>query len=109
MTYDELSAEQKSVLQTFTNDLRALSGETQRLFNKYVALQARKIGQIDAIMTALDTNEIIPNTSGLAGAEGLPADADMIAIYGDFENILTNHNVVAKQQRRARACGNTNV
>lgn len=109
MTYAALSVEQKAILQTFCNDVRAESSVCQKAFSRWVALQARRVGQIDAILAVLDAGEIIPNTSGLAGAQGLPATADMMSIVSDLDNMVTTHNVAAKQQRRARACGNTNV
>lgn len=108
-TWANLSQEERDVYLTFENDVRSLAGETQKLFNKYVALQARKVAQIDAILVNLDNNTVVPKTTGLAGASSLDSDADTMQIYSDFENMLTNHNTATKQQRRAKACGQSNV
>lgn len=109
MLWSELTAEQRDVYSVFERDLRTLAGQTQRLFNQYQALKSRKTGQIDAILADLDNNTIVPNTSGLAGSQGLDSDADMVQIYSDFDNMLTNHDTATKRERRAKAAGQTNV
>lgn len=109
MTWEELTPEQRDVYSVFERDLRALAGETQRLFNKYTGLKSRKTGQIDAILAALDNNTVVPNSSGLAGSQGLDSDADMVQIFSDFDNMLTNHDTTAKRERRAKAAGQANV
>jgi hypothetical protein len=108
-TFANLTAEQQAVYLTYEKDLRALAGQTQRLFNQYAALQARKLAQIDAILVALDDNAAVPNTSGLAGTSALDPDAETNAIYADFAAILTTYNTSGKQQLRAKAAGQVNV
>ena len=80
MEWNELTQEQRDVYATFERDLRAISGEVQRLCNKAVALNTRYVAQIQAILAALDDNTIVPNTSGLAGASALDSDADMATL-----------------------------
>ncbi len=108
-TWASLTDEQKSIYQTFERDLRALSGETQRLFNKYVALNSRWNAQILGILAGLDDNTIVPNSSGLAGSSALDSDAETAAIRADFDAILTTYNTSGKQELRAKACGQANV
>ena len=107
--FSALTTEQQAVYLAYENDLRALAGETQRLFNKMVAIQARNVGQIAAILVLLDNNAIVPQSSGLSGAQSLDADADTAIIYADFAAMLTTYNTAAKQQLRAKACGQLNV
>lgn len=107
--FSALTAEQQGVYLTFEKDLRALAGQTQRLFNQYAALDARWNGQILAILAALDDNSIVPNSSGLAGSSALDSDAEMAAIRADYAAILASYNTAAKQQLRAKACGQVNV
>lgn len=109
MTWEQLTQEQRDVYLVFERDLRALAGETQRLFSKFSALKSRKTGQIDAILVDLDNNTIVPNSSGLAGSQGLDSDADMLQIFSDFDNMLTNHDTTAKRERRAKAAGQANI
>lgn len=107
--FSSLTAEQQGIYLTFEKDLRALAGETQRLFDKYNALNARWSAQMLSILSVLDDNSVVPNSSGLAGSSALDSDAEMAVIRGDYDAILTTYNTSAKQQLRAKACGQLNV
>ena len=108
-TWAALTQEQKDVYSVFERDLRALSGECQRLCNKMVALNTRYNAQIQGILVDLDNNTIEPNTSGLAGSSSLDSDADMVTLVSYIQGILTNYNTSGHQEKRAKAAGQENV
>lgn len=108
-TWNELTAEQRDVYAAFERDLRAVSGELQRLCNKAAALNTRYTSQMQAILVALDNNTIVPNSSGLAGSSALDSDAEMATLVSHLQGVLTNYNTSGHQEMRAKACGQANV
>jgi hypothetical protein len=104
-----LSQEQRDVYTAWERDLRSLSGELQRWCNRAVALDARYVSQIQAILTSLDNNTIVPNSSGLAGASSLDSDAEAVTLQAHIQGILTAYNTSGHQQMRAKAAGAANV
>ena len=70
-TYAELTSEEKSVLDSWLNNVRALAGEMARVGNHAGAAKTAYWAQISAILAKLDTGAVIPNAGGLAGAQAL--------------------------------------
>ena len=68
-TYASLSPEDKAVLQNGMNLIRAAAGEICRHFNHQIALS--KDANLQAILASVDNTEVIPNTSGLGGADDM--------------------------------------
>lgn len=108
MTYDELTNEQKSVLQDWLNVLRALAGEQARTNNHAAAVDVAYGSQIQDILTALDAGEVLPNTSGLAGAQGLPKE-EVISVVAHFQGIRTNYDTTGHRQLWTKLCGTANM
>ena len=77
--YDSLTAEQKSILQAFTNFVRGWAGEQARANNHAEAANNDYNAQVSAIISSLDGGEVIPLTTGLAGAASLTKE-DLIAM-----------------------------
>lgn len=109
MEWNELTQEQRDIYSTFERDLRAVSGEFQRLCNKMAALNTRYTAQVQGILADLDDNTVVPNSSGLAGASALDSDADMATLVSYVQGMLTNYNTSGHQEKRAKACGQANV
>lgn len=108
-TYVELTNEQKDVLQTFTNLVRSWAGEQARVNNHAAAINTQYLAQIQAILVDLDTNELIPNTSGLAGAQALTSDSDLVGIVSHLQGVLTNYNTSGHREMWVKACGAANL
>lgn len=108
-TYAELTAEQKDVLQTFTNLVRSWAGEQARVNNHAQAINTMYNAQIQAILVSLDDNSIIPNTSGLAGSQGLDSDAELVTIVSHLQGILTNYNTSDHRGLWVKAAGASNL
>lgn len=108
-TYAELTTEQKDVLQTFTNLVRSWAGEQARVNNHAAAINTMYNAQIQAILVTLDDNEIIPNTSGLAGSQSLDMDAQVVTIVSHIQGILTNYNTSGHRELWTIAAGAANL
>lgn len=108
-TYTNLTTEQKDVLQTFTNLVRSWAGEQARVNNHASAINTMYNAQIQAILVTLDDNSIIPNTSGLAGSQGLDSDAELVTIVSHLQGILTNYNTSGHRELWTKAAGAANL
>lgn len=104
-----LTQEQRDVYSVFERDLRSLCGEWQRLNNKYAAMDARYVAQIQAILVDLDNNTVVPNSSGLAGSSSLDSDSEMVTLVSHYQGMLTTYNTSGHQQMRAKAAGQANM
>jgi len=108
-TYASLTTEQKDVLQTWLNLLRSWAGEQARVNNHGAVIDVMYNAQISAILAVLDDNAIIPNTSGLAGSQGLDVDAEAVSIEAHIQGILTNYNTSGHRQLWTKAAGAANL
>jgi hypothetical protein len=109
MTFDELTQEQRNVWYAWENDMRALSGELQRLCNKMAALNDRYVAQIQDLFALLDTDVLPPNTSSLTGSQALLSDAESLTLQSHQQTILNTFNTDGHKQLRAKAAGAANV
>lgn len=107
-SYDGLTTEQKNLLQAFTNFVRAWSGEQARANNHGAVANADYIAQIFTILGDLDAGQIIPNTSGLAGAASLVKE-DLVSIVSHIQGILASYNTEPHRQLWIRATGAANM
>ena len=74
-TWTSLSPSQQASVETLANGLRAFMSEQAKLADMGVNLAALWNGGVASIVNSLGSTEVIPNTSGLAGAQDLaPAD-----------------------------------
>lgn len=71
MLYSELTAEQKDEIQGLMNLARPLAGELARLLEKFQGVVSGYVGNTEDLIGLLDAGELIPNTTGLSGAEAL--------------------------------------
>lgn len=68
MGYQDLTTEEKKVLDDYANFIRPLAGEVARAFNHVTAAIHAYHSQVDDALRKLQPTDTIPNTSGLAGA-----------------------------------------
>jgi hypothetical protein len=108
-TWEELTAEQRDIYTTWERQLRAVAGEQARVNNHWAALNEMYNAQVQAVLVALDDNSIVPNTSGLAGAQSLDSDAEAVAIMAHGQGILANYNTQGHRQLWTKAAGIGNM
>ena len=108
-TWAELTQEQRDVYQAWERSLRAIAGEQARVNNHWEVLNTAYNAQIQAILVSLDNNTIIPNSSGLVGAQGLDSDAEAVVIMAHGQSILTNYNTSGHRELWAKAAGLNNL
>ena len=105
----ELTQEQRDVYQAFERDLRSTQGAFQRLLNTFERLDPTYNAQITAILTALDDNTVVPNSSGLSGAAALNSDTEMAALVAHWQSAIATFNTVGHKQLRDKAAGTGNT
>ena len=108
MAYADLTAEQKSVLDEWLNNLRASKGELARVNNHLEVSNDIYNGQALAILGELAGADEIPNAGGLAGAESLTKD-QTVTLVSYAQGILTNYNTGPHRQNFGRAAGGANL
>ena len=101
-TYDSLSAEDKAVVQNTTNLIRALAGTRGKNWNhqKAVADDSNAI----ALIVSLDGSEVIPNTSGLAGADGINK-TELVQLWTMLELDRAANDTPANRALMSKAAG----
>lgn len=108
VTYDSLTAEQKSILSAWESNTRAWFNGDAKLLHQAISLQSAlnaSNGPRD-IITSLDAAEEVPNSSGLAGAHDLTKQewSDLVDVLDAF--ILAT-NTTAIKELMAKAAGPT--
>lgn len=109
MAYADLTAEDQSVLQNWLNALRAWAGIQARANNTAAAIDTAYTGQVTAILAKFNTNEVVVNTSGLAGSQALNVGAEAVTIQSHIEGVIANYGTAAHRQLRAKASGLQNL
>jgi hypothetical protein len=102
--FNELPEAERTELEQFLILFRASMGELSRTMSRFEILKAAYQGQIQPIVQLLDTDAVIPNTSGLRGAAAM-TKAEMLALFADLNQLLTDYNTDAKKQARVKAAG----
>ena len=111
-TFAELTQEERDVFQNWERQLRASQGALQRTLNTLESIKITYTGQIAAILSQLDANTVVPNSSGLAGSIALDITDDLAPLVTDLSALLhatTGYNTDVKQERREKACGLNNT
>ena len=113
--YTDLTTEQQNILQDFTNLCRAWAGEQARVNNHGDAINTTYNAQVVTILSSLDTGEVIPQTSGLAGSASLTKE-EVTTLVSHIQNMLTDmsthtsgFNTSTLRQAWAKAAGATNM
>ena len=106
--YDGLTREQKGLLQAFLNNVRAWSGEQARVNNHGEAINTDYTAQVSAIIASLDAGEIIPNSSGLAGAASIVKE-DLMSVVAHIQGVLTTYNTPEHREAWVKMAGANNL
>ncbi len=107
-TYDDLTANQKGILNAFVTGVRSQVGAQARANTHAEDLKDDYVAQVSAILATLGDAEVIPNASGLAGASDL-TKAQVVALIGHIQGLLTDYNTTAHRQQWVVACGPENM
>jgi len=100
--YADLSAADKAIVQNTANLLRAEAGLLARMFNRVKAIADDT--NATGLVTGLDAGEVIPNTSGLAGADDLTR-AEVVALYTLLNGIRTTNDTAQNRAAIGKAAG----
>jgi len=115
MAYADLTTEQKDSVDALGVLVRALSGELARLLEKFQAAVAYYTGNVETILGTLDGSDVIPNTSGLTGAQSMTKTelvallGYMIALSATAEGASGSANTDYHRALYAKACGPGNM
>ena len=101
-TYDSLITADKAVVQNTVQLIRAVSGAVGRQFNTLNAI-ADDTNAINLILS-VDAGEVIPNESGLAGADDMTR-SELSEIWLDFIAMQTSHDTSGNRALWSKAAG----
>lgn len=105
-TYDSLSAEDKAVVQSTVQLIRAVCGSTARAFNSINTIAADT--NATGLIVSIDAGETIPNTSGLAGSDDLTR-SELVSIWTDLTAMTGTHDTAANRAAWSKAVGAPNM
>ena len=115
MAYNDLTAEQKQSVQAMCQLVRPLSGELGRLLEKFQAVVAYYSGNVESILAALQASDVVPNESGLAGAQNMTKE-QLVNLVGYFITLCAtpdgssgSYNTNYHRALYAKACGPVNL
>jgi len=115
MSYVDLTTEQKASVQAMCQLVRPLSGELGRLLEKFQAVVAYYSGNVETILGELQSSDVVPNTSGLTGAQDLTKE-QLANLVGYFlvmcatpDNSVGSYNTNYHRALYAKACGPNNL
>ncbi len=105
-TYASLTQEQKDILGAWERNARGWINTYARLLIEARALvaSADASGGARDIVTSLDPGELVPNSSGIAGAHSL-TKAEMATMIGFVDEVIANSDNAADRQAFAKAAG----
>jgi len=101
-TYAALSTSDKAIVQNTTQLLRSNSAAMARAFNTIAAIA----GDTNAVglVTSLGNGEVVPNESGLAGADDLTKE-EIVALYTTIKTIRDIYDLAANRAAWSKAAG----
>lgn len=100
--YSDLSASDKAVVQNTVNLIRASIGDKAKGWNRVRAI-ADDTNAVN-LVTSIDAAEIIPNTSGLAGADDLTR-TEVVALYNLLNADRTTNDTAANRAAMSKGAG----
>lgn len=107
MAFADLTPEQQASLNAWMRLYRAAAGELARVNNHIEVVNTEYNGTTSAILALLDNADVIPNSSGLDGAEPMTKE-DVILVMSYLQGAQT-YNTAPHRQNIAKACGEANL
>ena len=93
---------------THMAQMRGLTGEFSRLIQKIASVQLAWGNTNLAVITALDAGLIVPDVTGLAGAQPLTRE-DVLSMGTSFGALLTTYNTVSANGLYVKTVGALNA
>ena len=88
---ESLTASQQAAVQSFATSCRSFAAGLSQLNILAAAIGAEWAGGVSTLVNSLQSGDLIPNTSGLAGSQDL-APADVANLAGYATNISNPNN-----------------
>ena len=108
-TYDDLSNEDKAVVDAYVNALRARYGsEWAKVCNGFEDLENLWGSGVSTIIAGLDAGSTIPNRSNLNGAQALLKE-EVESYTANSQNHNSTYNTLGFRQTRSKAAGPINT
>lgn len=101
-TYAELSPSDRAVVDNTVNLIRAAAGNKARAWNQQRAI-ADDTNAV-ALIVSIDPGGVIPNTSGLAGADDMTRN-ELVAVWAALEADRTANDTPANRASFSKAAG----
>ena len=107
MAFEDLTVAQKASLNSWMALFRGTAGEMARVNNHNEVVYTEYNGTVSAILAELANDDIVPNVSGLDGAEAMKK-SDIINIVSYMQGFLA-YNTTDHRANLAKAAGEHNL
>jgi len=107
MAYQDLTIEERQILDDFMTMLRPWCGEFARLHNKGAAIYTQYWASISSIVNQIQDSDLVPNKTGNSGAVGV-TKSEIGTILAWIESIATL-NSEQNRQLMAKSAGGSNL
>lgn len=101
-TFASLNPIDQAIVINTVNLLRASAGELARAINRIKAIADDT--NATGLVTSLDANEVVPNTSGLAGADELTR-TEAVNLFNLLNGIRTTNDTAPNRALMSKAAG----
>lgn len=104
-----LTEEEEQVVKVFVDQLYrpALINLVGGL-NLLAGMKEEWTNRVQSLFAKVGTDDLVPNESGLAGAEAL-SKAEILSQLGNLQTLLTSYNTAALRATYAQAIGGVNM
>lgn len=107
-TYADLTIEQQTTLDDFMALIRPLAGEIAKTCNHMGAANTAYAADIDVLIASLGEGEVVPNKSGLAGAQSMKKE-DVQSFMGSLALVLSTYNTDDNREQWSKLAGANNL
>lgn len=111
MPFAELTPEQQAAVNECATQTRAIAGELARCLEHAQAVVSYYVGNVEGMLAGLDGADLIPNASGLSGAQGL-TKTELVNLIGYLitasatgDGASGSYNTNYHRALYAKACG----
>jgi hypothetical protein len=89
--------------------MRSLTGELARLMDRMASVQVAWTNTVAALVTSLDAGSIVPDNTGLAGAQPMTREEVITMGSTNFANALTTFNSAGARALYVKTVGPLNA
>jgi predicted RNase H-like nuclease len=101
-TYASLGVTDKAVVDNTVNLIRGSCSDLAKIFNRIKSIVEDT--NATGLVVSLDNGEVVPNTSGLAGADDLTKE-EVIALFNFLSGIRTTNDTAENRDDMSKAAG----